>query len=676
MTAPIAAKHPFIIKKHDDIRIDEYYWLNQRENPEVISYLEAENEYFKTALKHTEPLQQELLDELKNRLIPDDASAPVFNNGFYYYHKFAKNKEYPIYCRYTKDKSDEQILLDVNELARQHAYYQVADLKVSPDNKLLCFAEDKVSRRIYTLKFINLVTGQPLTDSICDTSGDFAWSNDGHVVFYTLREPQTLRAYKVMKHLIGTSMDLDQVVYEEKDPTFMIALEKSRSGKYIFINNQATLSTETWLIDADKPHDKLTLFQKREYKHEYTIDHQGDRFLILSNLDAQNFKLMSCSVAQTSREFWSELVPVRSEVLLETVDAFSKFIVLTERRDGINQFRIIFNNGKETYVTFSEVAYMAFLGRNYNYDPQAIRIVYSSPSTPTTDYDFDVKTEKLTIIKEKRIPGNFDKKHYKVIREFAIAEDGTKIPITLFYNKQKVELHAPNPLLLYGYGSYGYSIDPYFNPDYLSLLDRGMMIALAHVRGGQEMGRAWYDEGKLLKKMNTFTDFIKCAEQLINAGYTTPSKLMAIGGSAGGLLIGAAINLRPTLFRAVVAAVPFVDVVTTMLDDTIPLTTFEYDEWGNPNDPTYYSYMKSYSPYDNLQPQSYPAILVTAGLHDSQVQYWEPAKYVAKLRTIEANKSPVYLYTEMKAGHSGASGRYERYFETSKIYAFLLDQIE
>jgi oligopeptidase B len=676
MRKPIAAKHPHIIKKHDDIRIDEYYWLNQRENPEVISYLEAENDYFRSALKHTEPLQQELLDELKNRLIPDDASAPVYNNGFYYYHKFAKNKEYPIYCRFKNDKSDEQILLDVNELARNHAYYQVADLKVSPDNQILCYAEDTVSRRIYTLKFKNLVTGQLMTDSISDTSGDFAWANDGQVVFYTLREPQTLRAYKVMKHQIGTSMDLDQMVYEEMDPTFMIALGKSRSGKYIFINNQATLSTETWMIDADNPHGELTLFHKREYKHEYTIDHQGDRFLVLSNWDAQNFRLLSCSVNQTSKEFWSELIPVRTEVLLESVDAFQNFIVLTERKDGINQFRIIFNTGKETYVTFDEVAYMAFLGRNFNYNSEAIRIVYSSPSTPTTDYDFEINTESLIIIKEKQIPGNFDKKNYRVIREFGIAEDGTKIPITLFYNKQKVELNAPYPLLLYGYGSYGYSIDPYFNPDYLSLLDRGMMIALAHVRGGQEMGRAWYDDGKLLKKMNTFTDFIKCAEQLINAGYTSSSQLMAIGGSAGGLLIGAVINLRPTLFRAVVAAVPFVDVVTTMLDDTIPLTTFEYDEWGNPNDPIYYSYMKSYSPYDNLQPQSYPAILVTAGLHDSQVQYWEPAKYVAKLRTIEENMNPVYLYTEMTAGHSGASGRYERYFETSKIYAFLLDQIE
>jgi oligopeptidase B len=676
MKEPIAAKHPHTLVKHGDIRVDDYYWLNQKENPDVISYLEAENDYFKESLKHTEALQQTLLDELRNRLVPDDASAPVFDNGFYYYYKFAKNKEYPIYCRYAESKADEQILLDVNELARPHSYYHVRELRVSPDNQIMGFAEDTVSRRIYTLKFVKLINGQYLSDCIPDTTGDYVWSNNGQIVFYTLREPQTLRAYKVMKHLIGTPTEQDQVVYEEKDPTFMIALNKSRSGKFIFINIQATLSTETWLIDADKPNDNLILFQKREHAHEYIIDHQEDRFFILTNWDAQNFRLMSCAVNNTVKESWKEIVPVKTDVLLESVDAFYHFIILTERKEGINKFRIIFNDGTEKYITFDEVAYMAYVGSNFRYDPQAIRLVYSSPSTPTTDYDYDIKTEKLTIIKEKQIPGNFDKQNYKVIRVFAFAEDGVKIPITLFYNKQQVKLKEPSPLLLYGYGSYGYSLDAYFNSDYLSLMDRGMIIALAHIRGGQEMGRAWYDDGKLLKKMNTFTDFIKCAEQLIEDGYTIPSKLMAMGGSAGGLLMGVIVNLRPDLFRAIVSAVPFVDVVTTMLDETIPLTTFEYDEWGNPNDPIYYEYMKSYSPYDNLQAQSYPAILVTAGLHDSQVQYWEPAKYVAKLRTVKSNNNPVYLYTEMAAGHSGASGRYQRYYETSKVYAFLLDQIE
>jgi oligopeptidase B len=673
--SPKAKKHELFLEKHGDRRSDPYYWLNDRTNPEVIDYLQQENAYTEAVMQPLLGFRETLFAEMKSRIAATEISARVHKNGFYYYHRYEENKEYPIYCRVAQNSEEEAVLLDVNALAAGHAYYQIGRVAVSEDNRVLCFAEDTVSRRIYTLRFKHATSDQYYPEQINGTSGEVIWANDHNTIFYVLRDPETLRAYRVMKHKLGTSVDLDELVYEETDETFLTGLRKSLSGRFIFIESEATLSTETWLLDADAPDKDPELFQGRKEKHEYAISHQDSRFFILSNFGAMNFKLCVCSLSCRNMEEWVEVVPERSDVLLEGVVAFEKYIVLTERFQGLNRIRILTNNREDYHVTFPDEAYMVYVGANYDYNGTRFRLNYSSPSTPPSEFDFTLEDKSLNVVYEKVVLGGFSKNNYEVKRLHCPGDDGRQIPITIVYHRERVKTGTPSPLLLYGYGSYGYSLDPYFSIDRLSLLDRGVIFAMAHIRGGQEMGRSWYEEGKLLRKMNTFTDFINCAAYLIANRYTSANQLLAMGGSAGGLLMGAVANMRPDLFKAMVAAVPFVDVVTTMLDDRIPLTTFEYDEWGNPNDPEYYFYMKSYSPYDNIKNQSYPAILITAGLHDSQVQYWEPAKYAARLRELQASSEPILLYTEMDAGHSGASGRFERYRETALIYSFLLDQV-
>jgi len=671
--APKAAQKPKELSIHGDTRIDKYYWLNERENPEVIDYLKAENAYLDTVLGHTKPFQEALFEEIKGRIKQDDESVPYKDNGYYYLTRYEKGKEYPIYARKKGSlEADEEIMLDVNELAKSYAYYAVGGRNVSPDNKLLAFGEDTLSRRIYTLRFKSLETGEMLPDEIPNTYGACAWAADNEHVFYGLKD-ETLRVYKIMRHKLGTPVSEDVEVFHEADPTFSTFVYQTKSKKYLVIGSSQTLSDEYRVLEADKPTGRFRLIQPRERKLEYSIAHYGDKFYIRTNWNAQNFRLMACPEDATTKEHWEEIIPHREDVLFEGMDIFQDYLVLSERQEGITRLRVRPWKGEEHYIEFPEDAYLAYTTVNPQFDTELLRLSYTSLTTPNTQYDYNMRSREFTQLKQQEVlDPNFDPANYQSERLHATASDGTKIPISLVYRKG-FEKNGKQPLLLYGYGSYGASMDPYFSSVRLSLLDRGFAFAIAHIRGGQELGRQWYEDGKLLNKKNTFTDFIACGKYLVAQNYTSPGHLYAMGGSAGGLLMGAVINMAPELFNGVIAAVPFVDVVTTMLDESIPLTTFEYDEWGNPNDETYYKYIKSYSPYDNAEAQAYPAMLVTTGLHDSQVQYWEPAKWVAKLRELKTNDAPLLLYTNLDTGHGGASGRFERYKETAMEYAFLLD---
>ncbi len=663
------------LTKHGHTRIDEYYWLNQRDNPKVIEYLKAENRYTEAALKQTEPLQQKLYSEIVSRIKKDDQSVPYKSNGYYYYKRFEERQEYPIHARKKGSlDAEEEIMLDVNQTAKGFSYCQVKGLEVSSNNKLLAFGVDTLSRRIYTIRFKDLSTGEILEDQIPNTTGNVAWANDNKTVFYPSKD-STLRPYKIMKHVLGTDPENDVEVYHEADSTFNTYVYKSKSRKYIFIGSYSTLSTEMRFLDADQPDGDFQVVNPREQEREYSVSHFEDKFYILTNYKAKNFRLMETRVSSPNRENWEEVIPHRDHVLLEDIEVFRDYLVVDERRDGLTQLRIIDrqNNG-EHYVDFGEETYMAYISVNEEFDTNLLRFDYSSLTTPHSTYDYHMATKEKTLLKREEVLGGFNRDDYHAERLYAKADDGAKIPISLVY-KKGTEKNGDNPLLLYGYGSYGYSMDASFRSDRLSLIDRGFVYAIAHIRGGQEMGRDWYEDGKLLNKKNTFTDFIDCAEHLIAKKYTNPDKLFALGGSAGGLLVGAVANMRPELFKGIVAAVPFVDIVTTMLDESIPLTTSEYDEWGNPNIKKYYDYILSYSPYDNVTGQEYPAMLVTTGLHDSQVQYWEPAKWVAKLRDLKTDDNVLLLHTKMEAGHSGASGRFRRYKETALIYAFMLDQM-
>jgi oligopeptidase B len=671
--APKAAQKPKELSIHGDTRIDKYYWLNERENPEVIDYLKAENAYLDTVLGHTKPFQEALFEEIKGRIKQDDESVPYKDNGYYYLTRYEKGKEYPIYARKKGSlEAEEEIMLDVNELAKSYAYYAVGGRNVSPDNKLLAFGEDTLSRRIYTLRFKNLETGEMLPDEIPNTYGACAWAADNEHVFYGLKD-ETLRVYKIMRHKLGTPVSEDVEVFHEADPTFSTFVYQTKSKKYLVIGSSQTLSDEYRVLEADKPTGRFRLIQPRERKLEYSIAHYGDKFYIRTNWNAQNFRLMACPEDATTKEHWEEIIPHREEVLFEGMDIFQDYLVLSERHKGITRLRVRPWKGEEHYIEFPEDAYLAYTTVNPQFDTELLRLSYTFLTTPNTQYDYNIRSREFTQLKQQEVlDPNFDPANYQSERLHATASDGTKIPISLVYRKG-FEKNGKQPLLLYGYGSYGASMDPYFSSVRLSLLDRGFAFAIAHIRGGQELGRQWYEDGKLLNKKNTFTDFIACGKYLVAQNYTSPEHLYAMGGSAGGLLMGAVINMAPELFNGVIAAVPFVDVVTTMLDESIPLTTFEYDEWGNPNDETYYKYIKSYSSYDNVEAQAYPAMLVTTGLHDSQVQYWEPAKWVAKLRELKTNDAPLLLYTNLDTGHGGASGRFERYKETAMEYAFLLD---
>lgn len=672
---PTAAKIPKEFTIHGDTRIDNYYWLNDRENQDVIAYLKAENDYLDKVLAHTKVFQNNLFEEMKARIKEDDSTVPYRWNGYYYYTRYEKGKEYPIHCRKKENLNNkEEILLDVNILAENFSYYKVAGLQVSDDNKWLAFGEDTLSRRIYTLKFKNLETGEIIEESIPGTSGDYVWANDNKTIFYVEKD-ETLRPYKAMRHVLGTDFKKDIKVYEDLEGAYYVGCYKSITNKYILFGSWSTMTTEYSFIDANKPESKPKVVQPRIRGLEYYVIPGDDVFYIRTNADdAKNFKLMKCSPEKSRKENWQEVIPHRSDVLLEGMEVFKNFLVLEERIKGISNIRVLPQDdfSKGHYIEFGEDSYLASTTSNYEFDTDVLRLSYTSLTTPTSVYDYDMDKRKLELKKEQEVLGGFKRENYVSERVYAKAKDGKEIPISIVY-KKGFKKDGTKPLLLYGYGSYGSSMDPYFSSIRLSLLDRGFAFAIAHIRGGEELGRAWYEDGKLLNKKNTFTDFIDCAEYLIAQKYTSSENLFAMGGSAGGLLMGAIINMRPDLWKGVVAAVPFVDVITTMLDETIPLTTGEFDEWGNPKDSVYYHYMKSYSPYDNVEAKDYPHMLVTTGLHDSQVQYWEPAKWVAKLRELKTDKNMLLLYTNMDTGHGGASGRFEALKEYALEYAFLLN---
>jgi len=676
LNPPIAKKIEKLLEKHNDVRIDNYFWMNDRENQEVINHLNAENFYTTSVLQHTETFQKNLFEEMKGRIKEDDNSVPYKLNGYWYVTKFEKGKDYPIYTRKKETlEATEEIIFDCNEMAKNHSYFNLGGISISPDNTLAGFAIDTVSRRQYTIQIKNLITGEIFSDKIENTTGSSTWANDNKTLFYSKKDEVTLRSNKIFKHKLNTKAVKDSLVFHETDETFNTFVYKTKSKKFIIIGSSSTLTSEYQILNADTPDGDFKIFQERTRELEYSIAHYKDSFFIITNKDdATNFKLQKTSETSTTKENWEDVLPHRNAVLLEDIEIFNDYLVVSERENGLNKIRIINWNGKEDYyLPFDSETYTANLGNNPDFDSDQLRYSYNALTTPSSVIDYSFKTKAKTIKKEQEVlGGKFNKDHYESKRIWATARDGAKIPMSVVY-KKGISLDGKNPLLLYAYGSYGSTIDPYFSTIRLSLLDRGFIYAIAHIRGGEYLGREWYESGKKLTKMNTFKDFIDCSKFLIQENYTSSKHLYAMGGSAGGLLMGAIINLNPELYNGVIAAVPFVDVVTTMLDDTIPLTTGEYDEWGNPNDKQYYDYMKSYSPYDNVASKKYPNLLVTTGLHDSQVQYFEPAKWVAKLREFKTDNNKLLFKINMEAGHGGASGRFESLKEVAFQYAFLFD---
>jgi len=677
MNPPKPKKIPKELIKHGHKRLDYYYWLNERNNPDVLKYLEAENAYTSEIMKDTEILQEKLYDEMVSRIKQDDSTVPYKDNGYFYYVRYEEGKEYPIYCRRIETmEADEEILLNVNEMAEGFSYYHVTGLSVSPDNTLLAFGIDTLSRRIYDIFFKNLKTGEILPEKISGTSGSAVWANDSRTVFYSVKD-NTLRPYQIKKHKLGTDYIKDPEIFREDNAAFYTAVFRTKSDKYILIGSYSSTSNEYRFLNADDPDGTFQIMQPRTKQFEYYVDHYEDSFYIRTNLGkegkpAVNFRLMKTPVEKTTFENWIEIIPHREDVLIEEIEIFRDYLVIQERKDGLIHLRIIrWEDNTENYLDFGEQTYTAAISINPQFDSEFLRYNYSSLTTPASVYDYNMRTREKILLKRQEVLGGYNPEDFFSERLYAEAEDGVKVPISLIY-KKGIKRDGKNPLLLYGYGAYSLSTDPNFSSMRLSLLERGFVFAIAHIRGGQELGRQWYEDGKLFKKKNTFTDFISCAEHLIKSGFTSSDKIFAIGGSAGGLLIGAVINMRPDLFRGVIAAVPFVDVLTTMLDETIPLTTGEYEEWGNPNIKEYYEYILSYSPYDNVEVKAYPNILVTTGFHDSQVQYWEPAKWVAKLRDLKTDNNLLLLHTNMETGHSGASGRFQRYKEAALEYTFIL----
>ncbi|ADV50702.1 Oligopeptidase B [Cellulophaga algicola DSM 14237] len=675
-TVPVAKKMPKSLEIHGDTRIDNYYWLNDREDKEVIDYLNEEKAYYEKMMAHTVSFQNSLFDEMKSRIKEDDSSVPYKQNGYWYSTRYEIGKEYPIYSRKTDTNNAEAIeLFDCNVMAEGLDYFKLGGIAVSPNNELAVFGVDDVSRREYTLKIKNLNTGEIYDDVIEKTTGGAVWANDNKTFFYSKKDPITLRSDKIYKHVLGTPTVDDVMVYHEEDETYDCFVYKTKSKKYIIIGSTSTLTSEYRYIKSDAPNSDFTIFSKRERGVEYSLAHYKDDFYILTNKDdATNFKLMKTSDTKTSSENWEDFIAHRSDVLLEDIEIFKEFYVISERENGLAKIKIVRWDSEESYfLPFNDETYTAYVSTNPDFDTEILRYGYNSLTTPSSVIDFNMKTKEKDVKKEQEVlGGKFQKENYTSERIWATARDGVKIPMSVVYHKD-TKLDGSSPLLQYGYGSYGYTLDPNFSTVRLSLLDRGFIYVIAHVRGSEYLGRQWYDEGKLLKKQNSFTDFIDCSKFLIANQYTSPEHLYAEGGSAGGLLMGGIVNMEPNLYHGVIAAVPFVDVVTTMLDDTIPLTTGEYDEWGNPNEKEYYDYMKSYSPYDNVQEIKYPNMLITTGLHDSQVQYWEPAKWVAKLRDMKKDTNVLLFDINMDAGHGGASGRFEALKEVAKEYAFLID---
>jgi oligopeptidase B len=675
---PVAEQKPYVRTLHGDTVTDPYYWMidyfkNGPDSGQVIAYLEAENAYLDTMMAGTRELQEQLFREMKGRIKEQDESVPVLNNGYYYYTRTEEGKQYYKYCRKKATAAaTEEVLLDVDAMAEGKAYYSVRGFDVSDDNRLLAFAVDEVSRRQYTIHIKNLETGEIYPDAIRNTSGDPVWAADNKTIFYTANNPITLLSEKIRRHVLGTDPAADVTVYEEKDKSNYIGVGRSKNRKYIMIDSRATLSSETWLLEADRPEGHFRSFQPRMKSVLYDVIPLEDRFLVRTNKDAVNFRLMECPLDQTGVAGWQEVIPHRADVLLEGVSEFRDFIAIAERKDGLPQMRIrSLKDGGEHYVDFGEEAYDAGFGPNPEYEQPVLRYSYTSLITPPSVFDYNPATREKKLMKQQEILGGYDPAQYHSERIYATATDGTRIPISLVY-KKGFERDGKAPLLLYGYGSYGASIDPTFSSARLSLLDRGFVFAIAHIRGGQEMGRQWYEDGKMMKKKNTFTDFIDAGRFLVQERYTAPEHLYAQGGSAGGLLMGAVANMAPELWHGIIAQVPFVDVVNTMLDESIPLTTNEFDEWGNPKEREAYFYMKSYSPYENVERKAYPNILVTTGLHDSQVQYFEPAKWVARLRAMKTDNNVLLLHTDMSVGHGGASGRFDYLRDVARNFAFLL----
>ena len=673
---PKADKIPVSFKKFNDIRIDDYYWLKERDNPEVIDYLERENDYYEKMTSHTLDLQDKLFNEIKSKIKEDDESVPYFLNGYWYKTKYKEGLGYPIYARYKDSLNNkEEILFDCNELAKKHDYFNLSNFQISPNNKIVAYSTDIVSRRLYSINFKNLETGEIYSDEIINSSGSFAWANDNSTLFYTNRDVNTLRNDKIFKHTLNTNYENDELVYFEKDETFYANVSKSKSRKYIIISSYSTLTSEFQFLSADNPDDSLKLFNKRKRGVEYNINHFEDYFYIITNKDnAYNYKLMKTKINNTSMNNWEDVIEHRKNVLVEGIDVFNDYLVISERVNGLNRINIKkWDNSENYFLNFDNETFSSNTTTNLDFDSKKLRYAYNSLNEPYSVIEFDMVTKEKNILKQHKVlDTNFEKNNYVTERVWADSRDGNKIPISLIY-KKGVEKDGSNPLLLYGYGSYGNTIDPSFSISRLSLLDRGFIYAISHVRGSEYLGRDWYENGKLLNKKNTFYDFIDSTKFLISQGYTSPEHSYAYGGSAGGLLMGSILNMAPELYNGVIAAVPFVDVITTMLDETIPLTTSEYDEWGNPNKKKYYDYMMSYSPYDNVSKLKYPNLLVTTGLHDSQVQYWEPAKWVAKLRDYKLDDNYLFLNTNMETGHGGSSGRFEAIKDLAKEYAFILD---
>lgn len=676
--APDAEQKEHKREIHGETVVDPYYWMNAyfkktEDSTQVINYLLAENDYADKMMSDTKDLQSELFDEMKARIKEKDESVPTFKNGYYYYTRTEEGEQYFKFCRKKGSlEADEEILLDIDEMAQGHAYYSARGFNVSPDNNFLLFAVDNVSRRQYNIYLKNLTTNEVIDLNIKNTSGSTAWANDNKTFFYTANNPETLLSEKIKRHIIGTLSSQDETMYYETDNTNYIGVYSSKNNQYILISSSATKSSEEFYLDANQPMGEFKSIQPRMKDVLYSVIPLEDKFLILTNKDALNFKLMETPLHATSVENWKEVIPHREDVLLEGVEEFNRYLVFVERFQGLN--RLIIHNretGQEKIVKFDEPTYMVYPVGNTEYFTDNLRFVYNSMVTPSSIFEENMRTGKRDLLKQQEVLGDFNKEHYVSERHFATAKDGTKIPISLVYKKGLTK-NGQNPLLLYAYGSYGYSMDATFSSTRLSLLDRGFIFAIAHIRGGEEMGRKWYEDGKLMNKMNTFTDFIDCAEYLIQENFTQTNHLYAQGGSAGGLLMGAIANLRPDLWHGIISEVPFVDVVNTMLDESIPLTTNEYDEWGNPNDKEAYFYMKSYSPYENVGAFDYPNMLITTGLHDSQVQYFEPAKWVAKLRDFNTSQNVILFKTEMDYGHGGASGRFDYLKDIALEYAFLL----
>lgn len=676
-TPPVAEKIEKKLVTHGHERVDPWYWMNQRDDQRVLDYLNAENAYTDAVMAHTKELQKQLYDEIIARIKQDDASVPYKKDGYYYYTRFEEGREYPLHCR-KKDNLDnqEEVLLNVNEMAEGNAYFHVGSYGISTNNQFMAYTVDNVSRRLYSIHIKDLMTGELFPEVIPNVSGSVAWANDNKTIFYVRKHEETLLSYKVYRHELGTPVSEDVLVYEETDNTFSTSCFKTKSKKFIMIGLFSSITTEYRFLDADDPDGEVKLLSGRERGLEYYADHYKDHFYIRTNLNALNFRLMRAHIDRPGRENWEEVIPHRPDVLLEGFEVFSKYLVLGEKAKGLSQLRIMgWKGAMDHYLPFEEETYSAWISVNPDFESDWLRFGYTSLTTPNSTYDYNMNTQEKVLLKRDPVLGEFDPANYEARRLYATAGDGTMVPISLVYRKGLI-LNGQNPAWITGYGSYGSSYDPYFSSVRLSLLDRGFIFAIAHIRGGEEMGRQWYENGKLLHKKNTFTDFIACVEHLITLKYTDPDHIIIHGGSAGGLLMGAVANMRPDLFRGVIAAVPFVDVVTTMLDENIPLTTGEYDEWGDPNQKEFYDYMLSYSPYDQVEAKDYPAMLVTTGYYDSQVQYWEPAKWVVKLRDMKTDENLLIFKINMDFGHGGASGRFERYEEVALEYAFALEVLK